>query len=148
MKRTNLKNAVVAVSFLAAAGHAAISSAHTTVGALGAGAGATDHYQVICSTDSGGVTGRLGIRAIDKAPKAAPMVSVQTRKGAVATNSTDAVDGDAAYSPMSYNKGGNGVYYVTVTKSWGGAENYTLDYHCQTNSGVHTGTSIVQLQNQ
>lgn len=148
MKTASLKNAFVTASFLVAVGHTGIASAHSQAGALESKARATDQYRVTCSTDGGGVTDRLAIRVRDEAPVNKPMVSAQVRKGALATNTTDAKDGNTAYSPRVYTNGDNGVYYVTVTKTRKGAERYTLEYHCQTATGGHTGTEITTLQNQ
>lgn len=148
MKTASLKNAFVTASFLVAVGHTGIASAHSQTGALASKARATDLYRVTCSTDAGGETYRLPIRVRDEAPVKKPLVSAQIRKGSLATNTTDAKDGNTAYSPRVYTNGGNGVYYVTVTKTGKGAERYTLEYHCQTETGGHTGTDITTLQNE
>lgn len=148
MRIGSLKSVFVVASFVVAVEHSGIASAHSQSGALGSMARATDQYQVTCSTDGGGATRRLALRVRDNAPVRTPVVSAQVRKGALATNTTDAKDGNAAYSPRVYLNGGNGVYYVMVNKTRKGVEKYTLEYHCQTKSGGHTGTAIITLQNQ
>jgi hypothetical protein len=134
-----------------ALGGASVAAAHTQNGSLGADASATDFYQVNCSDDGSGTPGSLVLEVLDAAPVAAPLVSVQIRKGSLLTNTTDAVDGDSSWSPLVFLNGGGGVYDVLVDKSGAGAESYSLDYHCVTGAnggGVHTGTSIQVRQNQ
>lgn len=148
MKNIRMKKSVLAMALLFPLGQAGSAWAHDQSGSLGKSAGATDLYQVTCSTDSGGDSDHLNIQVLDSAPAASPMVSVQVQKGASAANSTDAKDGDTAYSPLVSAKGGNGAYNVLVNKTASGAENYKLEYHCQAKDGEHTGTSIFVLQNQ
>ncbi len=149
MNFLSLKNAFVAAAFLFAVGHTDITPAHSLSGALGSPAQATDHYQVTCFAEDGGpATGHLRMRVRDNKPKKAPLVSVQIQKGLGAANSTDPDDANAKYSPWVNNHGGDGVYHVIVDKSSAGAETYTLEYHCVSRTGTHTGTENVQLQNQ
>lgn len=148
MKTIDLRKAVSAAAVLFAVGQSSGVGAHEQAGSLGKSAGATDLYQVSCSGDSGGDSDRLNIQVLDSAPAASPLVSVQVQKGTSAANSTDPKDGDTAYSPMVSVKGGNGAYTVMVNKTASGAENYTLEFHCQAKDGNHTGTAIVPLQNQ
>ncbi|MFH0342026.1 MAG: hypothetical protein ACHBNF_07810 [Chromatiales bacterium] len=146
-EKSFFKNAFASASLVLAVGHAPIALAHTQGGSLGSSAGATDLYTVTCSTNAGGATFRLGTRVKNNTPGSVK-VSVQARKGSIATNITDATSGDAGYSFWVYNNSGNGAYNVLVDKSATGANNYTLDYHCQTAAGGHTGTSITTNQNQ
>lgn len=143
-----MKTALVTASFLIAVGHTGIASAHSQAGALSSKARATDLYRITCSTDAGGETDRLRIRVRDEDPVEKPIVSAQVRKGVLATNTTDAKDGNKARSPRVYTNGGNGAYYVTVTKTRKGAETYTFEYHCETETGSHTDTTITTLQNE
>lgn len=147
MKIVSLKNTVMTASFLIALGHAGIAAAHSQSGSLGSGAGATDLYTVTCSTDSVGATFRLRTSVKDDTAGSS-LVQVQTRKGSIATNSTDPSGGDTAYSPIVFNNSGNGAYTVLVDKTASGANNYTLEFHCETASGGHTGTNITTLQSQ
>lgn len=130
-------------------GYAGIASAHSTTGSLGNAAGATDVYKVTCSNDGGGVTHHLVTQVKDNSPVAAPLVSVVTTKGGSTTTSTDTNgDGNTSYSPEVELNKGNGVYTMNVKKSASGAENYTVQFHCETVSDVHTGTAVTQTQNQ
>lgn len=122
--------------------------AHDQTGALGKAAGATDYYAVSCFDDGNGAAAYLAFQVIDALPVAAPVVSAQVTKGRLAVNTTDAIDGDATYSPKVLVKGGNGTYYVSVDKTKAGVENYSFQYHCETSDNQHTGTSILPLQNQ
>lgn len=147
MRSTFFKNAFASASLVLAVGHTPIALAHTQTGSLGSGAGATDLYTVTCSTDSSGATFRLRIRVKDNT-SGSSRVQAQTRKSSIATNSTDPSGGNTAYSPTVYNNSGNGAYNVLVNKSASGTNSYTLEYHCQTEAGGHTGTDITTLQNQ
>jgi hypothetical protein len=125
--------------------------AHTQSGSLSDAAGATDYYQVTCNNDGAGPPASLSIEVEDTAPVAAPLVSVQARKGTLIANTTDATDGNGTSSPPVHVNGGGGVYDVLVDKTAAGAESYTLDFHCMTGAdgaGEHTGTEIVIRQNQ
>lgn len=149
MNFVSLKNAFVAAAFLFAVGHTDFTPAHQLSGALGSRAQATDLYRVMCFAEDGGpATDHLRVRVRDNNPKGEPLVSVQTQKGFVATNSTDTTDGNAKYSRWVNNDGGDGVYHVFVDKSSAGSETYTLEFHCESSTGVHTGSEDVQLQNQ
>ena len=91
-------------------------SAHDINGALGKTAGATDYYQVDCFDDGNGATAYLIVEIKDLPPVVSPMVSVQVTKGKLARNTTDAVDGNAAFAPIVNLPGGNGSYFLTVEK--------------------------------
>lgn len=148
MSFISLKNVFVVAAFLSA-GHAHIAPAHSLSGALGSRAQATDLYRVTCFAEDGGpATDHLRMRVRDNKPKKKPLVSVQVQKGLLATNTTDPADGNAKYSRWVNNHGGDGVYHVFVDKTSAGAEIYTLEYHCVSRTGIHTGTEDVQLQNQ
>ena len=135
---------------LAALGHAAPARALAQGGSLANAESDTDFYQVTCSNDGSGAPASLVAQVLDAAPVAAPLVSVQTQKTspAVATNTTDAVDGDAGASPSVALNGGAGTYDVFVDKSAAGAESYTLTVQCMTGingGGVPTGTAITPI---
>lgn len=148
MNNRVLKNTVIAISMLLATGTA---FAHSQSGSLGAGAGATDLYQVSCFDDGGGAGPAYHLANNIKAGAfSAGKISIRTQKAAKATNSTDAISGDSVYSPVVYNVGGNGVYYLTVgkTAASSAAISYIIDFHCLSSAGGHAGTSIYMLQNQ
>lgn len=150
MKNETFKNVGGATLLLVALGNAGFASAASWLktGTLGVAAEATDLYQVNCFDNGKGQPTKLGTRILDRAPVSLPVVSVIAFKGALATNSTDTIDGDTAYSSLVYTYGGVGTYKVTVYKTAAGAENYTLYFRCLTSSGVDTGTSLSILQNQ
>jgi hypothetical protein len=124
------------------------AAAHTQNGALGEPARATDFYQVTCSDDGVGAPDSLVVQLRDTTPAAPTLVSVQVRRGALLSNTTDPVGGDAAASPEIHVPGGAGVYDVLVDKSGPGARSYVLMFHCVTGTGNHTGTSLTTRQNQ
>jgi hypothetical protein len=118
----------------------------TQPGTLEVDAAATDYFKVTCSDDGAGAPASLVAQIRDEAPAAAPLVSVQVQRGAAATNSTDAVDGDASPSPLVFVNGAAGTFDVFVDKTAAGAESYTLHATCMTGAGgtgAATGTAIV-----
>ncbi len=148
MKHIIFKKAFVAASALTILGYVGGASAHDISGALGKSPTATDYYQLSCYDDGNGPADHLSIQVIDMAPVAKPLISVQVTKGILAGNTTDAVDGNATYSPALKMKGGDGDYAVTVDKTAAGLETYSLQYHCETSTGDHTGTGYAILANQ
>ena len=138
------------------------------------GAAATDVYQVTCSNDGSGAPAQLFAQVADLAPVLATLVSVQIvhpLDGASTVLSEDPVDGDTAtvsttgasttgWSPGVTLKGGAAanaqIYLINVNKQYTastvaaqkGPELYNPQLHCQTATGVHTGTNWIQTQNQ
>ena len=143
-----IKEAFVTTLLLGVVGYVGSVSAHEQNGALGKAASATDYYQVTCSDDGNGPADRLIVQIKDVAPAVKPLVSVLIINGLQAQNTTDAVDGDATGSPALNIKGKTTTYYMLVSKTAAGVETYSLDYHCLTLSGAHTGTDIFPFQNQ
>ncbi|TAN69975.1 MAG: hypothetical protein EPN17_06635 [Methylobacter sp.] len=149
MNKSTLKKNFITVSLLGVFVYTGSATAHDINGALGKAAGATDYYQVECFDDGAGAADHLVVEIKDLAPVASPLISVQVTKGIIAKNSTDAVDGNATYSPTLTVNGGNGSYYLIVDKTAAKAETYNLQIHCETSAGLHTGTSEpALLQNQ
>lgn len=138
----------IPASLLAAAGFAPAAFAHTQNGSLGAAAGAIDFYLITCATGDS-VGARLEVSVINQSASS-PLLSIQMQKDDLAINSTDAAGGNAQYSPTVPLNGGDGVYFITVDKAGAGSLNYSLEYHCKTGGGLHTGddTSLVPLQNE
>jgi len=135
---------------LAAAAMSTGVLAHTQDGSLSDAAASTDFYQVTCSDDGSGIPASMMAQVQNRGPATAA-VSVVVQRGTTATATVDAVGGDVAQSPLVSVNGNDGVYNVFVTKSGGGAINYTLSFHCMTGpngGGLHTGTTIVFRQNQ
>lgn len=127
------------------------SLAHTKTGALGANARFVDYYVITCSNDGSGVPMSLSLQIRDDAPLAAPVLEVLVHKTAVATSINAAAADPGVFSPVISLNGGAGSYNVFVRKTGVAAENYTLSYHCWTGlngTGLHTGTDLVQGQNQ
>jgi len=124
------------------------AGAHSYVFTLGDAAGATHYFGVICSTDGGYETDHLYLQIQSQTP-GGPAVCAQVVKGAVATNTTDAVGGDATPSPGTRTRGGNGQYQVLINKAGAGAVSFAVTAHCLDASGTqHTGTDGVVYQYQ
>ena len=152
MKSASLKKIIMAASIMVAAGYAGGASAHSagaTIDSAGNNASATDLAQVICYDDGDGPTDHLFVQIQDaSSPVSGLLVSAQIYKDNKMTNTTDTVSGDANASPGTTLIGGNGVYYLSVSKTAIGARNFTVTYHCQTAAEVHTGTDITVFQVQ
>lgn len=144
MKKSTLSKMIAVMALL----ETDLANAHDLIGSLGADASAIDQYQVHCYDDGAGVTDHLYAAVKDSTPVAAPLVSIQIIRDNKATNSTDAVDGNATYSPTVKIKGNDGFFILTVDKTGAGAENYAVQYHCETLDNQHTGTDITQITNQ
>jgi len=145
MKKLSIQ--IAEALLLAALGNLTGANAETQDQSLSAGAEMVDRYRVTCSTANGADTARLAARVKNNTPSSPPL-SVQAYKGTVATNSTDAVSGDAVFSPLNYVARGNGIYFIAVDKAGAGAVAYTLYYQCETSQGVATGTAISIRQDQ
>jgi len=164
MKYTSLKNKFVVALLLATVGHSGIANAFSMggsktiirktgsitptpppppgsfavsrTGALDADASATDVWTVSCPA----TTEWLETKVMDL-DSSAPLVSVQTIKGIMATNSTDPNDKDAAYSPLVKNKDRAGQFYVLVDKNSAGAVSYTISIECKGSNSVSLSPS-------
>jgi hypothetical protein len=124
------------------------AAAITQPGSLASAAEDVDFYRVTCSNDGSGAPASLVTQVLDASPVAAPLVSVQSQKGSLATNATDPVDGDGSASPAAFVNGGAGSYDVFVDKSAAGAESYQLSVQCMTGAngtGVATGTALTPI---
>ena len=123
--------------------------AATRTGTLPSSATAAQLLFLDCSDDGAGVPLSATVQIRDLAPGAVPVVSVQLRRGAAATNSSDDGDGDATASPQVFVNGGSGRYDVYVDKSATGEEIYEVSAQCWTGtvgSGAPTGTSLFSAQ--
>lgn len=147
MKKIPLKPILTIMSLLAAL-QTNPAFAHDISGSLSKASTAIDYYQVQCYNDGNGLNHRLEVALKDLLPAAVPKVSIQVIRDNVSTNTTDAVDGDASYSPTASVMGGDGFFYMTVDKTATGAENYSVQFHCMTSDGQHTGTSVSTITDQ
>ena len=119
--------------------------AATRSGNLPASASAARLLFLDCSDDGAGAPLSATVQIRDLSPVAAPLVSVQLRKGTAATNSTDAVDGDGSASPLVFVNGGSGRYDVYVDKTEAGGEAFEVLAQCWTGAGgtgAPTGTAL------
>ena len=131
-------------------GYMGAVSAHDVLNQpIGATVGATDYFQVTCTTD-GVATERLEVQVNDDTAGAS-ILSLQVRKGLVAKNTTDPVGANGVFSPLVSINGGNGIYDVIVDKTTAAARQYDIAFHCKSsaaNGNVHTGTAVSHKQNQ
>jgi hypothetical protein len=145
------KNLLVAGSFLVAMGQVGIASAHNQGESFTTGrAAAVDFYQVTCFDDGSGLPDHLIFGVKDLVANTAK-VSVLVQKGTscsptCAKGITDTDDIDDQYSPSVRVKQGGGVYNIFVSHTTAGTDSYDVQYHCETSTGVHTGTNISAQQ--
>jgi hypothetical protein len=147
MKKKLYKHLMSAASVAVFAGYGSFASAHTQTQSLGADAGTADVYQVTCATGDD-TSGRLEVTVLNTT-SSSPLLNVLIEKDGLSSSATDAVSGDSNYSPLASVTAGDGPYTVTLDKAGAGSLNYSMEYHCKTGSGQHTGddTSIVILKN-
>ncbi|MGZ8214071.1 MAG: hypothetical protein ACXWTP_06190 [Methylosarcina sp.] len=147
MNKKLFKHLMSAASVAVFAGYGSFASAHTQTQSLGEDAGTTDIYQVTCSTGDD-TSGRLEITVLNTTASS-PLLNVLVEKDGQSSSATDAVSGDSDYSPLASVTAGDGSYTVTLDKAGAGTLNYSMEFHCKTGSGLHTGddTSIAILEN-
>lgn len=132
-----------------ASGYCSLVSSHELSGSLGDPFYSTDVYNVQCSTDSGGVSDFLETSITDiTKTSGGGKVSAVIQAGGVVTQTSDPIRDDGISSPEQSVHAGNGIYEIFVHKLKAGAKVYTLDYHCKSSTGAHTGTSVITVQNQ
>lgn len=125
------------------------ADAATLSGTLPASATAAHLLFLDCSDSGTGAPLSATVQVRDLAPVAVPVVSVQLRKGAAATNSSDDGDGDAVASPLVFVNAGSGRYDVYVDKTAAGDEAYEVSAQCWTGtagSGLAAGTAFFSSQ--
>jgi hypothetical protein len=133
------------VGLILATGVTGVASAHNQTGGLGtaaSGNAATDVYVVNCYDDGSGAAAKLSLRVADLAPVLAPLISIQA---------TTNVNTGAGFSPEVTLVGGAGNYILNISKAAStvkGMDTYNAMFHCQTATGVHTGTTWTMTQNQ
>jgi hypothetical protein len=145
------RSLLVAGSFLVAMGQMGVVSAHDLHESFTTGrARAVDFYQVTCFDDGSGLPDHLIFGVKDLTANMAK-VSVLVQKGTncspkCAKSIRDTNDNDAEYSGLVRVKRGGGVYNMFVSHTGAGSDSYDVQYHCQTSTGVHTGTSVSTKQ--
>jgi hypothetical protein len=145
------KSLLVAGSFLVAMGQVGVASAHNQGESFTTGrAAAVDFYQVTCFDDGSGLPDHLMFGVKDLTANTAK-VSVLVQKGTscsptCAKSITDTNDNDDEHSGLVQVKRGGGVYNMFVSHTAAGTDSYDVQYHCETSTGVHTGTNISAQQ--
>ncbi len=152
MNLKDCKKAGLASLLLLTVGYAQGLLAHSAGGAIdatGSNASSTDLATVTCYDDGDGPTAYLFIQIQDfSAPVPGLLLSMQAYKGSQMINDTDSVSGDANASPGAKLYAGDGTYYISVSKTAAGVRTFSVNYHCMTAQGTHTGTDINLLQAQ
>lgn len=142
-----LQKILMLAGIILTTGYTATISAHgggATLDPAGNKATFTALARVTCFDDGNGPADQLIARIRDNsAPIPGMFVSLQVLKGSKAISITDTTSGDAEFSPFVTLQAGNGVYFMMVDKTMAGARNFEAEWHCNTATGVHTGTDIV-----
>ena len=127
-------------------GYATVSSAHEAGATMDANStirSFTSMAFVTCFDDGNGPADNLIVRIRDNSPPVPGLlVNVQVFKGNKSNSITDTVSGDADFTPFITLQNGPGVYWIMVNKTDVGARQFEVEYHCNTSTGVHTGTDI------
>jgi hypothetical protein len=150
---------ILLATLLLAIGYGEFAAAHTQAGSIGrkkSKAGGTDIYEVACSNagDGTGEPDNLYVDVKDLRPRNPALISIQAMlptSGSATPVSVDAKDSDRYPSPGYTLVGGAGPYRMIVSKGrsrTAGAEVYSVDFHCQSAAGAHTGTDWIMIQNQ
>lgn len=154
MKLRTLKISLITVFMGLMASQAGIAFAHNQGGSFTTGlAAAVDFYAATCFDDGNGAPSYLEAQIKDMTANTSK-VNILVQKGTSCTAnkcaqfSMDAIDSDAAYSPLIRVTQGAGVYNIFVSHTAAGTDSYDVLFHCKTVGGVHTGTSSVSRQQQ
>lgn len=143
MKYLTIKKSLVAAFIAFTLGYASLSSAHSAGAPTGESRTFTGLAQITCFNDGNGDADNLIARIRDNSePVPGLMVNLQLYKGNKAVSISDTVSGDADFTDFVTLQGGPGTYYLIVNKTDVGVRDFDIDWHCQTATGVHTGTDI------
>ncbi len=141
----------VVASCFGYAGFANADDGGATMDPEGVSATFTGFAIVTCSFKDGIPTDYLTASIRDLSPPVdGLMVNLQLLKidKGMAVSIADTVSGDSKFSDPIQLRGGNGVYYMMVNKTDVGARTFDISYHCMSDTGLHTDTSIGVLQFQ
>lgn len=154
MNKYPLKKLLTVPLAVLAAGYCSLASSHDLSSGplitLNDAFWSTDVHLVQCSTDSGGPTDYLEFSLFDITQTAGGgklSVVVEDQNGFV-TQTSDPVRDDGNPSPVHQIHAGDGSYRVMIHKLKEGTKVYKFVYHCKSSTGAHTGTSLINLQNQ
>lgn len=162
MKSASFARFPHAAMVLALVGYVSAASAHTAGAVLdpvGNNASATDMAVVYCYDDGSGAPYSL-VTQISDETRSNPEVFVNTQifvksidpftglDNSQLINATDPVPGDGLYGPEISVVGYDKPYYISVSKTAAGANQFSIVYHCMTANHIHTGTDINVLQVQ
>lgn len=146
MSMASLKKAIMAASILAAVpGIALAHSGGAAIDPNGDNPNATILAGVNCS---GGTDFLVAHIRDDSAPVPGLFLSLHIQKGLNMTSVTDTVSGDNFASAEARLAGGDGHYFMSLTKTAAGTRNFDVTWHCMNNNGDHTDTDIVVYQVQ
>jgi hypothetical protein len=131
-------------------GYSAIASAHTVTGALGAGTTnepAVDVYRANCFADpteqSPGNGARMRVNYTGSGANIHRVSIVRQNPTTVGMTSGTTETTDGVNNSITRN-GTNGDFYLYVSRTTNTnvtPSTYTLNYHCETAGGLHTGTT-------
>ncbi|GAB4364946.1 MAG: hypothetical protein Kow0060_22220 [Methylohalobius crimeensis] len=129
---------------------AATAQAHTGGTVLdpgGANPHATDMAVISCFDDNNGPPAKLFARVRDLSPpEPGLLVNMQIIKGGQAISVTDEFSGDGEFSAPVELYGGSGTYTMLVNKTGLGPRSFEVEWHCMTETNIHTGTDITIRQ--
>jgi len=133
-------------------GFAGLSHGHDQGGALASSPYATQSWLITCYDDGNGAAASLYFDVKASTPGRKFGVTATVSKNGAEASTTDPKSGDKIRSPAASLSGGDGEYLMTLSKAkiranqpdsiLKGTMVYGFTYHCESNSGAHTGTLI------
>lgn len=147
MSIASLKKAFIAASILAAA-VPGIAQAHGGGGAIDPN-GDNPSATILAGVNCSGGTDFLVAQVRDDSGFVPGLfLSLHLQKGLKMTSVTDTVSGDNFASAEAHLAGGDGQYFMSLTKTDAGTRNFDVTWHCMNNNGDHTDTEISVYQVQ
>lgn len=150
MKKTALSAGLLCIGLISLD-----AEAHQLNGLIANGATANARYSLVCYDDGNGAPDRLFFNIEGKTSSAPYTVSLTVRKTVDgqelrAGPLVDKENGDGKSSPSGWLSGGPGTYYLDIDKVGSkttGGMTFSVEFHCETAGGVHTGTEPPQRLN-
>lgn len=148
MKKLRSKFILRTLSILMVTAYAELTMAHNATAVIDVAsnnAGATDLAIVSCT---GGTAYLEGTVKDMSAPVLGLFLSYHIYRDLKMATTTDPVANDAFAGPTIQVAGGDGNFFISLTKTKAGARLFDVSWHCKDAAGNHTGTDITVAQVQ
>ncbi len=146
MNKIKILSGAITSALLVGLAHNAMAHEVSNI-ALGQSATFVGAALVSCFDDGNGSPNHIITSIRDNSPPVPGLLTtLHVSKGGQVVNTTDAVSGDADYSPSVVLRQGSGPYFLIASKTGIGERSFDVTYHCETANGTHTGTDISVTQ--